>query len=190
MKNMIRRRKRALMLAGCGVLALCLSGCIAGSARDLHWHGLYTGDEVSLLNLNPKWITSFSEIYYTPEPGTPVITVRMPDGKFIPANELNRDTLAPYVAAGTASEYKDSISIRYSRGAVYVSLDEHGNLKQVHVYIDRGCTPSEIQGKPPAISTPDGTTVLEFPLREKELEDLLGKPTEDHRETYVGPLLV
>jgi hypothetical protein len=168
------------------------------STRDLYWKGLHTAQGESLFNLgvivllnpNPKSTTSFRELYYAPEPGIPVITIRMPDGKFIPANDLNRNTLAPYIAAGTASEYKDSLSIHYSRGAVYVSLDERGDPKQVHVDVGRGCTHSEIQGKPPALSIPDGTTVLEFPLQEKEFKKLFGTPTRDERETYVGPLLV
>jgi hypothetical protein len=198
MKNGIGKRNRALMVTGCGVLALCLSGCLAGSTRKLSWNGLYTGQgvslfnlgEVALLNLCPKTITSFRAIYYTPEPGSPVITIRMPDGKFIPANNLNRDTLAPYIAAGTTSDYQTSIDIYYSRGIVNVSFDKHGNPKQVVVRVDRRSIHSEIQGEPPAISTPDGTAVLEFPLREKELKNLLGKPTDDHRETYIEPLTV
>jgi hypothetical protein len=190
MKNMAGWGNRALTLPGCGVLALCLSGCVAVGVRELQWNGLGTGEVLSVFNLYPKSITSFPQFYYTPKPGTPVITIRMPDGKFIPADNLNRDTLAPYFAAGTASQGDYAILISYSRGRVDVYLDEHGNPKLVIVDYDSCHTHREIQGKPPAIATPDGETILEFPLREKELEDVFGKPTEDERSIRVGPPLV
>ena len=169
------------MLAGCGVLALCLSGCVAQSTRYLYWNGLFTTQEV-LHTLNPKGITSFSRIHYTPEPGTPAITIRMPDGKFIPAPDLNRDTLAPYIAAGTADELTRIIYIQYSRGHVAVWPDKHGNPKQVDVEVTGAPTQGEVREKSPAISTPDGATVLEFPLQEKDLENLFGAPTREWTE--------
>jgi hypothetical protein len=51
-------------------------------------------------------------------------------------------------------------------------------IVDIHLAYNR----NDIPGKPPALSTPDGNTVLEFPLKEKELEALFGKPTKD--ETY------
>lgn len=114
----------------------------------------------------------------------------MPDGRFIPANNLTRDALAPYFAAGTASEGEYAIGINYSRGAVAVYLDEHGNPKLVIVEAHSWFTHKGIQGEPPAISAPDSDIVLEFPLKGKELEDLFGKPTKDERAVRVGPPLV
>ncbi len=190
MKNVIRRRNRVLLLAGCGVLALGLSGCVVMPEKRLCWNGLYT-EEVA------KSATSFWAISYTPKPGTPVITIRMPDGRFIPVNELNRNTLAPYFAAGTAFDYdrrlniaggEGSILINLRGGGVFVHPDKHGNPKLVVVQSRHPYSPSDVQWKP-AISTPDGNTILEFPLQEKELKDLLGKPTKDEIHIVVGPLL-
>ncbi len=188
MKNRSGWLNRALMLTGCGVLALCLSGCIVGGERELRWNGLVTKQQGPAFW--PKRITSFWSISYTPEPGTPIITIRMPDGRFIPANDLNRDTLAPYVAAGTADELTRIIYIQYSRGNVVVWPDKHGNPENVVVEVNRAPTQGQVREKLPAISTPDGATVLEFPLQEEELEDLLGKPTKDERRTVVTPLTV
>jgi hypothetical protein len=106
----------------------------------------------------------------------------MPDGSFIPANNLNRSTLSPYLAAGTAHEFQDGIGVDYSRGIVTVYLDQHGVMAMIIVDIHLAYNRNDIPGKPPALSTPDGNTVLEFPLKEKELEALFGKPTKD--ETY------
>ncbi len=119
-----------------------------------------------------------------------MITIRMPEGKFIPAHDLNRDTLAPYVAAATADELTRIIYIHYSRGSVIVWPDKHGNPEEVNVEVKGAPTQGEVREKSPAISTPDGAIVLEFPLQEKELEDLLGKPTKDERKVEVTPLTI
>lgn len=54
MTNVIGRCNRVLLLAGCGVLALCLPGCVAMGVRQLHWNGLRTGEVLSAFNFSPK----------------------------------------------------------------------------------------------------------------------------------------
>ncbi len=109
----------------------------------------------------------------------------MPDGKFLRANALNRDTLAPYFAAGTAFEESGCMRINLRGGGVTVCPDKHGNPKLVIVH-NMGPYGGNFGPWEPAISTPDGNTILEFPLQEKDLEDLFGETTKDKIKIHIG----
>ena len=162
-----------ILVCGCGQL-------FTVGVRRLHWNGLNVRQEGS--RSNPQSITSFSQLYYTPDPDTPAVSIRMPDGKFIAARELNRTAVSPYLASGTAHEFQDGISLDYSRGNVTVYLDDDGRMKRIIVDIHRVYARDDIRGRPPALSKLNSDKVLEFPLKEKDLRDLLGEPTKD--ETY------
>jgi hypothetical protein len=133
---------------------------------------------------HPERISSFSQLYYRPQDETPPITIRMPDGTFIHSNEMDRDRLSTYVESGVAYDYgaQQIIVVSYNRGRTTVYLDKQEQLSLLIVDTSPVYADETISGEQPAIGAPDNEKILEFPLREKEMIELFGEPTDD--ETY------
>ncbi|MFC1736975.1 hypothetical protein ACFL1X_12730 [Candidatus Hydrogenedentota bacterium] len=163
------------------VLAVSGCGCFTVGVRALHWNGMIVSQEGS--PFNPEGISSFSKLSYKPSPGTPPISIRMPDGRLIQPDQLNRNALNAYIRKGLARRGKYVITVMYSRGATSVRLDENGQMKTLVIDIHPVHSYKNINSKRPAIGVPGNNKLLEFPLREKDLKDLFGKPSKD--ETFL-----
>jgi len=127
----------------------------------------------------PERISSFSQLYYRPEEATPIITIRMPDGKFLRSDKLSTATLNVYVRNGLAYEDGKDIIVKYRRGKMCIYLNDNGKMAMFIIDIHVLYSYEDISGMPPAISIPDSEKILEFPLQEKDMKELFGRPTKE-----------
>jgi hypothetical protein len=144
--------------------------------RHVRWGKMYVTKEGS--RPRPGSNDAFSGVDWIAGHGTPILEIRMPDGKLLGTDRVRRDTLMPHVRSGRAiAEANGDVTVNYSYGSVWFMFGVEGVPERIK--LDSYGAHDGSAAASPAFRQAGSQTLLTLPVSEKELKDMFGAPTED-----------
>ena len=156
---------------------MLLVGCsFEVPVRLMSWGKLHVSKEGSRAGQGGN--EPFWSLDWIASSNTPVIAVRMPDGKFLRTDEIRREFFSEYLKSGAAKAGGGwDLTLTYVNGEVRLAFDERGGLERIQIWNHARQAGQPMDG--PAIRSPRSEKVLIFPLWERDLKEVFGEPTKD-----------
>lgn len=156
-------------------IVILIAGCsFEVPVRQIYWGKVSVSKEGAKADKDGNYF--FTSLDWQVSSNSPVLIVRMPDGKFLRTDEMRTESFAPYVASGVASLGKGwDVTVNYPRGRILVSLGDDGSAARMQLWhFGHGdASPSAS----PAFRPVTTDKLLVFPVSEKDLKKAFGEPS-------------